>query len=126
MKRLYFSLLLIASIVSVWGQTFEVDGIYYSILSTTQKTVSIKYADPSCVSITIPPKVTYNGDIYSVVRTDVNAFNGLSRLKEVIIEDGDDDLYIYYQYHPGNDFGSNYLTAFHGCPLEKLYLGRME
>ena len=71
---------------------FEVDGIYYNILSDT--TVEVTYRgseydlyDEYSGSVTIPSSVTHNTNIYSVTSIGESAFQQCSNLSTVIIGD---------------------------------------
>lgn len=121
---------------------FEVDGIYYSIYSSTNKTVSVAENQYEGVLV-IPSSITYNGSVYSVVEISSNAFfdctnllsvtvpssvtfigenafRGCSNLNELILEDGEEAIEIFYQYYNGGYVKD----SFYGVPVQKLYLGR--
>ena len=78
-------LMLIAVLLTssyAFAHDFEVDGIYYNILSETGKTVEVTYKGNSPASYIeysgskiIPEKLVYNGDTYSVTSTITNACN---------------------------------------------------
>lgn len=122
---------------------FEVDGIYYSIYSSTNKTVSVAQNKYEGVLV-IPSSITYNGSVYSVVTISgsaflnctnllsvtvpssvtligENAFRDCSNLNELILEDSEEAIEIIYQNH-GNPIGIK--DSFYGVPVQKLYLGR--
>ena len=74
---------------------FEVDGIYYNILSDT--TVEVTYRgseydlyDEYSGSVTIPSSATHNTNIYSVTSIGESAFRQCSNLSTVIIGDNVD------------------------------------
>ena len=107
---------------------FEVDGVYYNIISSTNKTVEVTYGGqyPQSIGyrgrVTIPSTVTYDGTTYSVISIGNEAFKYCTSLKELCIEDGIETLslgYNYYSYY--NNLGEG---LFYDCPLETLYLGR--
>ena len=71
---------------------FEVDGIFYNILSSTGLTVEVTYKGMSASSyqeysgvVIIPSSVTYNGRNYSVTSIENYAFDGCSSLTSVTI-----------------------------------------
>ena len=74
-----------------FAHDFEVDGIYYSILSS--KTVEVtyqgdkydSYINEYTGSVTIPETVTYSGKTYSVTSIERYAFRGCSGLTSVTI-----------------------------------------
>ena len=75
------------------AHNFEVDGIYYSYLDKTAKTVmvthrgsnSISYTNEYTGSVTIPSSVTYSGTTYSVTSIGYYAFSGCTGLTSVTI-----------------------------------------
>ena len=114
---------------------FKVDGIYYNVLSESDRTCKVtNYFRDYSGKITIPEKVTYNTTTYSVTEigsyafwdcsglTSVSignsvttigntAFYGCSGLETFTIADGSSEL----------NFNS---FAFNHCPLKNVYLGR--
>ena len=76
-----------------FAHDFEVDGIYYDILSSTNKTVEVtcrgewydSYTNEYSGSVTIPETVTYSGTIYSVTSIGSSAFWDCSGLTSVTI-----------------------------------------
>ena len=79
--------------MSVSAHNFEVDGIYYNIISSTDKTVEVTYRGSSYYeysneysgAVTIPESVTYNGNTYSVTSIRGSAFNTCPGLTSVVI-----------------------------------------
>lgn len=77
----------------IFAHDFEVDGIYYYITSSADKTVTVTYRGKSygyysneySGSVTIPESVTYNGTTYSVTSIDGFAFYNCTGLTSVII-----------------------------------------
>ena len=65
------------------------DGIYYNILSETDRTVAVTYLYPNGNSysgeITIPKKLIYSGKTYTVTRIGYHAFSYCSSLTSVTI-----------------------------------------
>lgn len=67
--------LLLAYTSTIFAHDFEVDGIYYNILSETEKTVEVAGANHDDWSyIRIPESVTYNNATYKVVSIGKKAF----------------------------------------------------
>ena len=71
---------------------FEVDGIYYNIISTEDKTVEVTYRgsysaydDEYSGNVVIPSSVIYNGNTYSVTSIGSSAFDGCSGLTSITI-----------------------------------------
>ena len=91
-KKLILAMMLAISLPS-FAHEFEVDGIYYSILSS--KTVKVTYRGNSYSSytneysgsVTIPETVTYSGKTYSVTEIGDYAFYNCSGLTSVTIGD---------------------------------------
>ncbi len=73
------------------GTTFEVDGIFYNVTSSTDMTCKVTYGNATWNSalysgiVDIPENVTYDGCIYSVTSIGANAFSLCENLTKVII-----------------------------------------
>ena len=74
------------------AEDFEVDGIYYNILSTEDKTVEVTYRgsysssyDEYSGNVVIPSSVIYNGNTYSVTSIGGWAFYDCSSLTSITI-----------------------------------------
>lgn len=87
MKKLLFLLAMTLVSVSIIASTFEVDGICYEILSSTDKAVSVTSKGNQTYSgdIVIPEKVIYNGKTYSVTSIGYRAFKGCNGLSSIDI-----------------------------------------
>lgn len=95
MKRLLSLTALLLIAVASFAHDFEVDGIYYVIISSSSNspTVSVSYKGTSynsysneyTGSVTIPETVTYSGVTYSVTSIDSYAFYKCSGLTSVNI-----------------------------------------
>ena len=147
MKRTIFkSLLAIACLLgstSVLAYDFEVDGIYYDVVSLSELTCKVvkeasnKYYEGEII---IPATVNYANKTLTVVEigyevfrgsSDLtgitipntissignNMFNDCSKLARVTIEDGNTVLELGYK--TSTDRG-----LFYNCPIDSLYLGR--
>lgn len=88
-----FALLLCSGVVC--AHDFEQDGIYYNILSETDKTVEVtfkgdyydSYKNEYSGSVVIPESVT-NGDVtYKVIRIGDDAFKDCDSLTSIVIPD---------------------------------------
>ena len=64
---------------------FEVDGIYYNILSEEDMNVEVTIGNGYTGAVIIPDNVTHNGVSYSVTDIGEYAFNGCSNLTSVYI-----------------------------------------
>ena len=90
---------LAAVIAGLWGclavdaHDFEVDGIYYNVISTGEMTVAVTYrgdytsaySDAYSGAVTIPSSVTYIGKEYSVMNIGGYAFSGCTGLASITI-----------------------------------------
>lgn len=109
MKRLSLILALCAYIFTSWAHHFEVDGIYYNITSSTDRTVEVtfrgnyynSYNNEYSGAVSIPESVIYNGSTYSVTRIGYDAFSSCSGLTSVKIP---------------NSVTAIMGAAFQGCP----------
>ena len=86
LNLLFTALLLLCCMGMAKAHDFEAGGIYYNILSSTEKTVEVtsgtnKYTG----SVVIPESVTYNGTTYSVTSIGTSAFYGCKGLTSVVI-----------------------------------------
>jgi hypothetical protein len=72
---------------------FEVEGIYYKIISSSEKTLKVSYKGNDSYSysneykgdVSIPDKVHYNGIDYTVIEIQSSAFEGCSELTSIHI-----------------------------------------
>ena len=92
MKKLFTLLLALVATTALWAEDFEVNGIYYNILTDKTNEVEVTYRGSNCYdydeysgSITIPSTVTYNGTTYSVTSIGGGAFYGCSGLTSITI-----------------------------------------
>ena len=107
LKYLFTALQLLCATVAT-AHHFQVDGIYYNILSEEEKTVEVtyrgnysdSYSNEYTGSVVIPESVTYNGATYSVTSIGKEAFSGCIWLRSITIP---------------NSVTSIGEFAFHGC-----------
>ena len=99
MKQLITKLLMLTAVLSACTNLyayqeydFEVDGIYYNITSSTEKTVEVTYDEDIygyrnsySGNIVIPEQVIYNSDTYSVTSIGDEAFYECYKLASVTI-----------------------------------------
>ena len=91
--RSLFLTMLMSLISSItFAHDLKVGGIYYNIISRTDKTVEVtydgNYSSKYSGNLTIPNKVTYGGTSYSVTSIGEYAFERCSGLKSVTISSG--------------------------------------
>ena len=86
MKKLFFFIFLCCT-NAICAQTFQSEDLWYSVYSTSAKTVQVKQHDDhkTLTSVTIPSTVEYNGTTYTVVRIGTCAFQDCSSLTSVTI-----------------------------------------
>ena len=92
LRHLFTALLLLCATAAA-AHDFEVDGIYYNILSDEDKTVEVTYRGNYYNSdlyeysgdVTIPANVTYKGTTYSVTTIGDSAFDYCSSLTSITI-----------------------------------------
>ena len=135
LKNLAATIVMLFCCIAANAQTFEVDGLKYTVTSTTEHTVSVaKGSTAPTGNLVIPSTVTNEEVTYSVTTITAKAFSscseltsitipasvatisdyafsGCSGLKELIIEDATEAL----------SLGA---SQFSSCPLEKVYWGR--
>ena len=98
MTKIYFKRLFIAMTVLLCcnvtnSQNFNVDGIFYKIISETELTVEVaseSFFESSYTAdtIVVPETISYEGKNYSVKKIGVYAFRGCTNLKSVTLPKG--------------------------------------
>ena len=85
MKKIFFFIFLCCA-NAICAQTFKSGNLWYSVYSTSAKTVRVEQHDDhkTLTSVTIPSTVEYNGT-YTVVRIGTYAFQDCSSLTSVTI-----------------------------------------
>ncbi len=92
-QKLLTLIAVLSGSVNALAYDFEVDGIYYNILSVQDKTVRVTYKEFSngtyksdySGDVVIPEQVQYNEELYSVTSIGNSAFYGCSSLASVTI-----------------------------------------
>ena len=120
----------------VSAHDFEVDGIYYNIMSEEDKTVEVTYQGDTGNSfkeysgdVTIPEIVSYNSQNYSVIRVGNSAFTNNSDLTSVYIPNSVTSIgtYAFYNCYQmssvviPNGVTSIQQNAFSYCKLQKPF-----
>ena len=89
-KKLFIGISFLFSMAAN-AHDFEIDGIYYNLLSYNKVSVTYKgsyfteFADEYSGIVAIPETVVYNGTTYKVTMIDIDAFNKCENLEVVII-----------------------------------------
>lgn len=97
--------------ITASAHSFEIDGIYYNVTSSTDYTVAVtyrgstggEYTNEYSGAVIIPSSVTYNGKIYSVTSIGELAFFNCSSLTAISIPESVTSI------------GSSYERAFERC-----------
>lgn len=97
-EKLWVTLFALTIAMPVWAYDFEVDGIYYNVVSLSDRTCSITYKEKVEVNglrggfndyskeiLTIPSTVEYAGQTLSVIGINVQAYEYNTAIKKVII-----------------------------------------
>lgn len=86
--RMLLAVFAILSGISSFAYDFEVDGIYYDIISIPDQTCSITYGEKEYVGeFTTPISVSFNNRAFSVTAIGGCAFQNCTNLKKVTIKD---------------------------------------
>lgn len=95
MRKLYsflFTVALLFACQTAWAYDFKVDGIYYTILSSSESLavrVTSEYSSSKSYSgeVVIPSSVVYDGKTYIVKQIDKLAFSKCTNLTKVTIQE---------------------------------------
>lgn len=89
MKTIIIKLLMLAAVLSantnIYAYDFEVDGIYYDIISSSEKTVEVTSGDNEYSSNVVIPEIVSYLKTYSVTSIGREAFSGCTGLTSVTI-----------------------------------------
>ena len=130
-KKLFATVAVLLCSITANAYDFEVDGLYYNLLSATEKTCELVGSKSSIKNVSIPASVTTRGLSLKVVsikesafegNTNVqtvsfvgslmkdvsrNAFKGCTNLKQVVLSDSLEAIVA---------------GAFDGCPIDKIVI----
>ena len=129
--KVFLTTLFLLCCATLSAHDFEVDGIYYNILSDEDKTVEATYKgdsyslylDEYSGNVTIPEKVTYNSTSYSVTTIGSDAFRDCNDLTSIEIPNSVTTIGNYAFYGctcltnaiTGNNLTKIGTEAFYGC-----------
>ena len=89
MKKIILTLLAVMACTLSFAETVKLNGLYYSLGSTTATLVKDQSSDQSTykayTSVNIPASVTYNNYTYPVVTIGTSAFESCSNLQSVTL-----------------------------------------
>ena len=133
-KKLLITVVVLLCSVTANAYDFEVDGIYYSILSASDLTVTVTSGDNKYIGeVIIPSTVTYKSRTLSVISINDRAFyycrdlesvtipNSVTRINDYAFEESSLG---YLRIEDGSNILSCNSNAFKECSLRSLYLGR--
>jgi hypothetical protein len=134
MKKITLLLLALVAGTSLWAENVKINGIYYSLSSTTAQVISDQSSDKSVytpyTSVTIPASVTYNNYTYPVTYIGTSAFEGCSNLESVVLPSsvtsiGTDAFYGCVRLERVNleeGLTNINLRAFYNCKLDTIVI----
>ena len=89
MRKIVFTLLCLMACVGMHAEVVKLNGLYYSLGTTTAQVVADQTSDKSVYSayttVTIPATVTYNNYTYAVNSIATSAFESCSNLQSVVL-----------------------------------------
>ena len=104
MKKIILTLLAVMACTLSFAETVKINGLYYSLGTTTATLVKDQSSDLSTykayTSVDVPASVTYNNYTYPVVTIGTSAFENCSNLQSVTLP---------------NSITAIYTDAFYGC-----------
>ena len=88
-KKIFLLLLSLVSVTNLYAYDFQIDGIYYKILSSQELTLEVTRESEGSISysesVTIPETIEYRNRTFTVTSIGDYAFYNCSNLKEVTI-----------------------------------------
>ena len=85
LRHLFAALSLLLCSVAASAQTFEVDGLSYTVLSAEDYTVSVENGNPVIEEVVIPATVTYEGIEYRVTEIKTHGFSAGDSPTSIVI-----------------------------------------
>ncbi len=82
--KIYFTILALMINLSSYAYDFKIDGNYYTLLSTSERTVSFSGTD-NTGKLQIPSSITIEKRVFTVTKIEGLAFNGVKNVVSVVI-----------------------------------------
>ena len=134
MKKISFLLLALICAMSLMAVNVKIDGLYYSLGSTTAQLISDQSSDKSTykpyTTVTVPASVYYDNYTYPVTSIGTSAFEGCTNLQSVTLPSSITVIYTdaFYGCTKLGDVNlpegltTIYLRAFYNCNLDTIII----
>lgn len=128
-KTITAMLLLALLYTNAYAYDFEVDGVYYNLVSANYKTCEVVGAKEGLTSLTIPSSITTRGVELSIVRICTGSFKQNMSITRLIVNAPTEiQSSAFYgcthltQVSLGNGVKSIDEKAFYNCPIDSLFV----
>lgn len=128
-KTITAMLLLALLYTNAYAYDFEVDGVYYNLVSANDKTCEVVGAKEGLTSLTIPSSITTRGVELSIVRICTGSFKQNESITRLIVNAPTEiQSSAFYgcthltQVSLGNGVKSIEEKAFYNCPIDSLFV----
>lgn len=128
-KTITAMLLLALLYTNAYAYDFEVDGVYYNLVSANDKTCEVVGAKEGLTSLTIPSSITTRGVELSIVRICTGSFKQNESITRLIVNAPIEiQSSAFYgcthltQVSLGNGVKSIEEKAFYNCPIDSLFV----
>ena len=134
MKKISFLFLALICAMSLMAVNVKIDGLYYSLGSTTAQLISDQSSDKSTykpyTTVTVPASVYYDNYTYPVTSIGTSAFEGCTNLQSVTLPSSITVIYTdaFYGCTKLGDVNlpegltTIYLRAFYNCNLDTIII----
>ena len=121
-KRILMLIVVVLCCINSSAFDFEANGMYFNIISASDRTVSLTYKDDTFNTysgdVVIPASVTYNGMEFTVENVDYRTFRDCKDLKSITLPKGLKNFGTI-----NTDWG---VGGFYGCGVWDLYVPDIE